>query len=753
MRKFLFAAAVIAATLFSSCVKQPALAEEPVPAIEENAARSIEIGACLPSETKATAQEVGNNLKTTWDAGDKISVIYYNGAGYVNECFTLSSGEGTTSATFANGSSLLPDSTPFTICYPYREASAEGVWAMLLGSQTGTVDGLGSLDPLMGSASSLDDTPTVTSALTVLRLCEGLKLFTDDTESGAAIGITVSGEHLHATAVFDGTGLTGNKGPVVLSGPLSTTNGCLDQNVYVALHLTDEGRTDTSLDIRVQRGNNTYNWTLSRSGKTMENGQMYSVRPSSGGTHPALPPQKLKTVEPTAVNELYVATDGNDTNPGTLASPLLTLQRAFDLCSAGTYIYLRGGTYNASAWLYKSGTEENPIVVSSYGSETAILDGTDLPDPYSLGNDYPLVALVGPSNKGAHWITFRNLTFQNSRRIGLGIIYASSHITVNDCRFLECPGPGIGVGFCGNESQDIRIFNNYLENCAQTSREAISIRKVNGFDVYGNHLKNIAKEAIDAKNGCQNGVIRNNIVENSGHVGVYVDAGYTTEPSGMDTAGQSVPVTRNILIYGNKIVYGTYTGTGITVASEQGNSARDIYIYNNLVYNVSALPATTQSAGIKVAKNSDDGIHTGLLKDIYIYNNTVYNHPQQGIYVNYPTIENIVIRNNISAYNQAGDIQIKSSECDESQVTIQNNLFYNATGATTHPGDPYYNITDPSNVFVKYWDADWTQIDLRIPAGGAAIDKGTFLTAPSTDFAGTARPQGAAVDIGAYEYN
>lgn len=752
MRKFLFAAAVIAATLFSSCVKQPALAEEPVPAIEENAARAIEIGACLPSETKATAQEVGNNLKTTWDAGDKISVIYYNGADYVNECFTLSSGEGTTSATFANGSSLLPDSTPFTICYPYREASAEGVWAMLLGSQTGTVDGLGNLDPLMGSASSLDDTPTVTSALTVLRLCEGLKLFTDDTESGAAIGITVSGEHLHATAVFDGTGLTGNKGPVVLSGPLSTTGGCLDQNVYVALHLTDEGRTDTSLDIRVQRGDNTYNWTLSRSGKTMENGQMYSVRPSSGGTHPALPPQKLKTVEPTAENELYVATDGNDANPGTLASPLLTLQRAFNLCSAGTHIYLRGGTYNASAWLYKSGTEENPIVVSSYGSETAILDGTGLPDPKNLGNDYPLVALVGPSNKGAHWITFRNLTFQHSRRIGLGIIYASSHITVNDCRFLECPGPGIGVGFCGNESQDIRIFNNYLENCAQTSREAISIRKVNGFDVYGNHLKNITKEAIDAKNGCQNGVIRNNIVENSGHVGVYVDAGYTTEPSGMDTAGQSVPVTRNILIYGNKIVFGTYKGTGITVASEQGNSARDIYIYNNLVYNVSALPATTQSAGIKVAKNSDDGIHTGLLKDIYIYNNTVYNHAQQGIYVNYPTIENIVIRNNISAYNQAGDIQI-NSECDESQVTIQNNLFYNATGATTHPGYPYYNITDPSKVFVKYWDADWTQIDLRIPAGGAAIDKGTFLTAPSTDYAGTERPQGLTVDIGAYEYN
>ena len=58
---------------------------------------------------------------------------------------------------------------------------------------------------------------------------------------------------------------------------------------------------------------------------------------------------------------------------------------------------------------------------------------------------------------------------------------------------------------------------------------------------------------------------------------------------------------------------------------------------------------------------------------------------------------------------------------------------------------------DPDKVFIKYWDEDWTKIDLRLPVGGTAINKGTLLMAPSTDFAGNARPRGGAVDIGAYE--
>jgi hypothetical protein len=41
---------------------------------------------------------------------------------------------------------------------------------------------------------------------------------------------------------------------------------------------------------------------------------------------------------------------------------------------------------------------------------------------------------------------------------------------------------------------------------------------------------------------------------------------------------------------------------------------------------------------------------------------------------------------------------------------------------------------------------------LELADGSPAIDKGDATGAPATDFAGVARPQGAAVDIGAYEH-
>ena len=58
----------------------------------------------------------------------------------------------------------------------------------------------------------------------------------------------------------------------------------------------------------------------------------------------------------------YVATNGNDGNPGTLAAPLRTIQRAVDLAQPGTTIPIRGGTYAPSTniQMLKNGTSSQP---------------------------------------------------------------------------------------------------------------------------------------------------------------------------------------------------------------------------------------------------------------------------------------------------------------------------------------------------------------------------------------------------------
>ncbi|MEK7784788.1 MAG: right-handed parallel beta-helix repeat-containing protein, partial [Chloroflexota bacterium] len=73
---------------------------------------------------------------------------------------------------------------------------------------------------------------------------------------------------------------------------------------------------------------------------------------------------------------------------------------------------------------------------------------------------------------------------------------------------------------------------------------------------------------------------------------------------------------------------------------------------------------------------------------------------------------------------------------------IRNNLFFNATGIPSGnlSGDP--RLANPLGQ---------DETAAKLLTGSAAIDK-AVAGAPATDFAGVSRPQGAASDIGAYEY-
>src|SRR6185312_6456207 len=77
-----------------------------------------------------------------------------------------------------------------------------------------------------------------------------------------------------------------------------------------------------------------------------------------------------------ATTTLYVATDGSDSNAGTLAAPLRTIQRAVDLVAAGGTIAVRGGTYalTTTVTIAKSGTASAPITLTAYNGERPVID-------------------------------------------------------------------------------------------------------------------------------------------------------------------------------------------------------------------------------------------------------------------------------------------------------------------------------------------------------------------------------------------
>lgn len=93
-----------------------------------------------------------------------------------------------------------------------------------------------------------------------------------------------------------------------------------------------------------------------------------------------------------AATTLVVATNGSDSNPGTVAAPLATLARAVSLATPGTTITLRGGTYRftTNVRIMKDGTASSPYTITSYNGERVVPDGENLPHtPAPVGGSIP----------------------------------------------------------------------------------------------------------------------------------------------------------------------------------------------------------------------------------------------------------------------------------------------------------------------------------------------------------------------------
>src|SRR4051812_18619752 len=79
----------------------------------------------------------------------------------------------------------------------------------------------------------------------------------------------------------------------------------------------------------------------------------------------------------------YVATNGSDNNPGTMAAPFATWEKLSSVMVAGDIAYIRGGTYRTAKSASSSthcqfqnlhGTASNMIKIWAYPGEYPILN-------------------------------------------------------------------------------------------------------------------------------------------------------------------------------------------------------------------------------------------------------------------------------------------------------------------------------------------------------------------------------------------
>ena len=289
----------------------------------------------------------------------------------------------------------------------------------------------------------------------------------------------------------------------------------------------------------------------------------------------------------TSASTYYVATNGSDSNPGTLASPWLSISNSLGKMKGGDTLYIRGGTYTGSVDISKpSGTSTStPTVVKAYNGEAVILKGNSISSGSSslIGVNHFIIdgitftgSNIGYIVESVNDVTIKNSTVHDVGQQGWFIHNNSSYVTLdhstvyNTGLLTNMNGEGIYIGTAASSApydntNNVSITNNTVYNIAD---EGIELKNASyKILVDGNTFTNINNAnnsyglgggAIEINessgySGNPQDIIRNNVISNT-PIGIRVDTGAT--------------------VY-NNIVYGV-SGTGIQV--DNSNSyARNVY--------------------------------------------------------------------------------------------------------------------------------------------------------------------------------
>lgn len=428
---------------------------------------------------------------------------------------------------------------------------------------------------------------------------------------------------------------------------------------------------------------------------------------------------KSEPTEPQDRSGYYVAPNGNDANPGTENEPWKTIGKAAKTLAAGDTVYIKAGTYEERVIPEHSGSPSNCIVYRAFQGNTVTIDGSTITLPTDWGG---LFDITGMSHIIVSGLRIVNAG-PHDNNCGI-LIDNSNNITISNCYTYNTASSGIGVWDC----EHISLDSNEVElACNDGEQECITIAGTNIFTVRNNEVHHSGPgsnggEGIDAKDGASNGNIHGNTVHHINRLGIYVDSWSKH--------------TLNITVYQNAVY--ECTDDGFAVAAEAGGLLENVRIFNNIA-------CDNGNAAITIA-GWGEPVPSHPIKAVSVINNTFYSNGNGswggGIVVENPDADSIVIRNNICSQNLQFQILIENTGQD---LIVDHNLI---DGFMSYPGEIFGSdsvVGDP--LFVNPSNADF-----RLQASSPAIDQGSSNAAPDVDFDGNGRPQGAAVDIGAFEY-
>lgn len=440
---------------------------------------------------------------------------------------------------------------------------------------------------------------------------------------------------------------------------------------------------------------------------------------------------------------------GKDTNPGTQAQPWKTLAEvgirfATQMNNGDTVLLKRGGKWNETLLLADAVGPAKTITIDAYGNANAsvpIVDGA--------GTTGGLIKLE--DNAAA---TIRNLRLTNSHSTCIKKLYLWGSLKVENC-ILEDNGHGSGTGNGisisgdGGWVKDCEIYNNANNaiigvDCSNAIFENIVIAGT------------VTNDGLTLHDGSGSGnLIRNCTISGCAENSVDVQEGYSAtivEECLLSDAGQPILVSQGA----NTIVRRNwFFGTGATAVklSQSGSGSQ---VHYNVIDNITPV-ASPKASAIQIHNQ---------ITDVLIHNNTIFfegGTTGKAALHKWHSGGLVTFVNNV-VHCGGGDAPFFFFDTDDGAggIASDHNVFY----GTTNPLPIQFknlgghSFADWQAVFGQDLASSADQDPLladpvggnfQLTAGSPCIDQGLSL-GQTADIVLTPVPQGAAPDIGAYEF-
>lgn len=269
----------------------------------------------------------------------------------------------------------------------------------------------------------------------------------------------------------------------------------------------------------------------------------------------------------------YVATTGNNNNPGTSAKPWRNVAYAVSKMVAGDTTYVRGGTYKEGLIRFtKSGTSSAPIKLLNESGQSPVIDCIDKTKAHRVD-----LSRSG-SNSPIGWITIEGFEIRNCYN---GIKFTNGHDLTIRRNWIHHSAPGSGI--LGNGTR-ILIDRN-------------RINRATGHGIYAAGTTY---------------TITNNLIYDNQTYGIQLNGSSSSYYNPSYHTGPEFALSANWKIVNNTFAY-SLNRAGLVV---WGSTCNNTLIQNNIFY----------ENGVKLSSTAPQGIDfiSTTCKGLQIRNNLAY---------------------------------------------------------------------------------------------------------------------------------